>query len=56
MEEVMVRKGFSEKLISNLQTKVWVGARKIKIRREDGLKQRKENCVWSLKGKGNHKV
>ena len=40
-----VRKGFSEKLTSNLETKLGVGSRKIQTRRKDELKQKKENYV-----------
>ena len=41
----MVRKGFSEKLTSNLETKLGVGSRKIQKRIKDELKQRKENYM-----------
>ena len=47
---------FSEKLTSNLETKLGVGSRKIQTRRKDELKQKKENYVRSPKGKKNYEV
>lgn len=51
-----VRKVFSEKLTSNLETKLGVSSRKIQKRRKDELKKKKENYVLSPKGKKNYKI
>lgn len=51
-----VRKVFSEKLTSNLETKLGVSSRKIQKRRKDELKKKKENYVLSPKGKKTYKV